>query len=223
MAKSQIIKEFANGTLSLTGALNRALVIAHDLKNDKLEQWIKNELYGYDDAQTVPDYRKLLGNLKISYGNSASKVLNQSIGAAILPDEYNDANIYKCWDSISTLEQFALKDGCSTISLVELIPFLKMKKAPYISVFNFYLEIPNSAFKRVIDCVSRELMEILLKIDDEVGNMDELDINATPKQQKELNKLINVYIDSFISIGDNNDISKTNISGKDIDKIKKEE
>lgn len=221
MAKSQIIKDFATGSLSLTGALNRARVIAHDLKNDKLEKWIKNELYGYDDVQAVPEYRKLLGTLKISYGNSASKVLNQSVGSAILPDEYNDANIYKCWNSISTLEQFALQEGCSTISLVDLVPFLKTKIYPNVGILNFFLEIPNSGFKRIIDCVSRELMEILLKIDDEVGNMDELDINATPKQQNELNNSINVYIDSFISVGDNNDISKTNISGKDIGKLKK--
>ncbi len=221
MAKSQIIKDIANGVLTLPGALNRALVIAHDLKNTKLEKWIKNELYGYDDVQIIPEYRKLLGNLKISYGNSFQKVLNQPIGSSVLPDEYNDADIYKCWDSISSIEQFATKEGSSTISLVGLIPFLKTKKDPYIGIFDFVLEIPSSAFKRVIDCVSRELMEILLRIDDEVGNIDDLDVNATPKQQKELNKDINVYIDSFISVGDNNDLSKTNIAGKDIGKLKK--
>lgn len=221
MAKSQIIKDIANGVLSLSGALNRALILAHDLKNNKLEKWIKNELYGYDDIQIIPEYRKLLGSLKISYGNSAHKVLNQPIGSTIFPDEYKDANIYRCRDSVSTLEQFASKEGNSTISLVEFIPFLKTKKDPYVSVFDFILEIPNSAFKRVIDSVSRELMEILLKIDDEVGNLDNLDIIATPEQQKEINKIINVHIDSFISVGDNNDISKTNIAGKKIDKFEK--
>ena len=221
MAKSQIIKDIANGVLSLSGALNRARVIAHDLKNDKFEDWIKKELYGYEDVKSVPDYRRLLGNLKISFGNGASRILNQPISASILPDDYNDSNIYKCWDSISTIEKFALEAGNSNISLVELIPFLKTNKSSYIDIYDFYLEIPNSAFKRIIDCVTRELMELLLKIDDEIGNMDDLDIKATPKQQKELNKNIDVYIDSFISLGDNNEVSKTNIAGKEIKKLRK--
>ena len=214
MAKSQIIKDIANGNVSLEISLKRALVIAHDLKNKKLIDWINNELYGYEVSADIPEYRKLLGNLKISYVAGFTKISNQSISSGILPDGYEDFSFYKCRDGISTIEDLIKSKNTPTVSLSELIPFLK-KNSDSISILNFYMEIPNSAFSRIIDNVSKEIMNILLEIDDEIGNLDNLDISVVKEKQQSINKVINVHIDSFVNVGDGNKISNSEIIGKD--------
>lgn len=221
MAKSQIIKDIANGTVSLETTLKRSLVIAHDLKNDKLINWINNELYGYDNSKNIPDYRLLPGTLKISYVGGTVQVTNQSIGTGVLPKGHQDANIYRCCDSITTIEEI-LKSGVTpSVSLAEYIPHLKLG-SPYINVMNFITEIPLSAFRRVIDNVAKEIMSVLLKIDEEAGNLDDLDINLSKDKLESLNGTINIFIENYTSIGSGNRIEKSNISGKDIsDHVKK--
>lgn len=221
MAKSQIIKDIANGVVSLEITLKRALVIAHDLKNEKLINWINSELYGYKSSKNLPEYRHLPGNLKMSYIGGSVQVTNQSVGTSVLPAGYEDANVYKCCDSISTIEQIINSGNTPSVSLSEYIPYLRLN-SPRINVMNFFSEIPLSAFKRVTDNVSKEIMSILLKIDDEVGNLDELDVQLSKDKQEHLNNDINIFVERLISIGDNNKIEKTNISSEGInDHVKK--
>ena len=47
MAKSKIITELANNSISLGVALNRLFVIASDIENEELQQWAECELHGY--------------------------------------------------------------------------------------------------------------------------------------------------------------------------------
>ena len=72
------------------------------------------------------------------------------------------------------IEELIKSSNSRTVSLVDLIPHLK-KKFPKINVFSFYLEVPIGAFSMVIDSVSREIMDILLEIDDKIGNIDDLE------------------------------------------------
>lgn len=78
------------------------------------------------------------------------------------------------------------------------------------------MEIPNSAFSRVLDSVSKEIMNILLEIDDKVGNVDDLDVSLPDSKQDDLNRVINLHMDSFINVGDNNNLVDTNVAGETI-------
>ena len=60
MAKSNIIKELANGKISIETALNRLLIIAYDIENEKLAVWVEHELNGYSDDEDLPQYRKVV-------------------------------------------------------------------------------------------------------------------------------------------------------------------
>ncbi|MCQ2815542.1 MAG: hypothetical protein MJ227_04705 [Bacilli bacterium] len=217
MAKSQIIKDIANGDVNLETSLKRMLIIASDLKNAKLISWVKNELYGYENSDDLPDYRKMHGYFKITYVSGYTKISDQPIGAAILPDNLQDFAIYKCKDSISAIEDVSKSDRCPILPYADLIPYLK-KQSSLINILNFYMELPTSSFKKIVDCVSRELMDILLEIDSKIGNIDELDVSASTKQVTEINNFINVKIDSFTNIGNENKISDSLIAGKDINK-----
>ncbi len=215
MAKSKILKDMANGTVTLETTLKRTLLIAHDLKNEKLENWIKNELYGYSDDAKLPKYRIIPGYLKISYVTRYSKASNQPIGNSVLPENMQDFANYHCRDGIFSINEAIHSNNQLMVPLPDLIPFLK-KKSPTISILDFYMCIPQSAFIKVVDCISRELTDILLKIDSEFGNLDDLDISPSKEQELMINNYINVKIDSFISIGDENRINDSNLAGRGI-------
>jgi hypothetical protein len=59
MAKSNIIKQLANDEISIEVALNRLLIIASDIGNERLAEWAENELNGYTKEEIIPKYRKL--------------------------------------------------------------------------------------------------------------------------------------------------------------------
>ena len=47
MAKSQIIKDLANGKVDTQTALKRTKVLLQDLENDDLLDWVNYEIEGY--------------------------------------------------------------------------------------------------------------------------------------------------------------------------------
>ena len=215
MAKSKILKDMANGTVTLETTLKRTLLIAHDLKNEKLKEWVKNELYGYPVEANLPKYRIISGYLKISYASGYQRISNQPIDSSILPKNMQEFTNYHCKDGISSINEAIHSNNQLIVPLPDLIPFIK-KPNSLISILDLYIDLPQSAFIRIIDCVSRELMDILLKIDSEFGNLDNLDITPTEEQEQMINNYINVRIDSFTNIGDGNKIYDSNISGGDI-------
>jgi hypothetical protein len=59
-----IITFAVNGKLPLPDILRKCLILGHELKNERLKVWAKQELNGYDDATPVPDYRVLPAQAK---------------------------------------------------------------------------------------------------------------------------------------------------------------
>ena len=79
MAQSKIIKELVSNEISLEEALNRLLIIASDIENDELAQWVENELNGYSDSAELPAYRVIdIGDTYFVYSgiNGRFKVEN---------------------------------------------------------------------------------------------------------------------------------------------------
>lgn len=79
----------------------------------------------------------------------------------------------------------------------------------------------KSDYMKILTNVKNKLIDILLKLEKEFGNLDDLDINTESKKPKELKKLnqtiINIiYSDNSIKSGDKNKMQDTNI-GSDID------
>jgi transposase InsO family protein len=44
---------------SITILLRKCLILAGQLKNERLKTWVNQELNGYDSPETVPEYRKM--------------------------------------------------------------------------------------------------------------------------------------------------------------------
>jgi hypothetical protein len=53
----EIIGGATDSTEPISNLLRRCLVLAHQLKNEKLKAWAESELNGYNDVDLLPDYR----------------------------------------------------------------------------------------------------------------------------------------------------------------------
>ena len=60
----ELQKEALNKNISISDLLRKALVVAKKLKVLDFEQWVTNELNGYEKAEDIPDYRYVEGSVK---------------------------------------------------------------------------------------------------------------------------------------------------------------
>lgn len=85
MAKSKILKEIVNNEITIEVALKRLYVIANDLDDADLITWVEKELYGYDDADAVPDYRNIGGGTILYSGIKGTMMCNMKLQNCPLP------------------------------------------------------------------------------------------------------------------------------------------
>ncbi len=98
MAKSQIIKDFANNTVDLQTALKRVKVLLQEFDDEKLLEWVNYEIEGYPSDDKVPEYRRILGQPFCSYikGSMANhlKYTNVPLSLGNMPEEHKKEFYY---------------------------------------------------------------------------------------------------------------------------------
>ena len=67
MAKSQIIKDLANGSIDTQIALKRTKVLLQEFDDERLLEWVNYEIEGYPNDVEVPEYRRISGQSFCSY------------------------------------------------------------------------------------------------------------------------------------------------------------
>lgn len=125
MARSQIIKDLANGTIDTMTALKRAKVLLSELGNEKLLNWVNYEIAGYPNGVPLPDYRVAHGNLVGSYikGSMAAHITytNVSLPLGKMPDDLKDlilkVEFHESSDALKQLLESSL-DGTGQLGKV---------------------------------------------------------------------------------------------------------
>ncbi len=213
MAKSNIIKQLANDEISIAVAFNRLLIIASDIGNEELVKWVKYELNGYPDDVNIPEYREckcdcftytgIIGNLKIEN----APIILQDIFAE---NDYATLIKIKVKNGISSMPQEDMYKDCT--HLARLV-YDKRK----IQCFSIRQPIPHHLYKNICGQIKTILIEIMLKLEKEYGNLDSLDIDTSSKSKEEKesinNTIINyIYNDNSVTIGNENKFKDVDVS-----------
>ena len=226
MAKSKIIKELANSTIDTMTALKRAKVLFSELKNEELLNWINYELAGYPKDVELPNYRVKHGILKGTYikGSMAQhmKWTDVSLPLGTMPEKYKKGILeMEFRESISALKH--LEEANENGFLVKPIPadffpsIAKYNDDPYMCIVTARVVVGAQCVSDVFSVIENRLLDALILLENEFGNLDELDLDISEKSQDEIQKIIeNLYIviyqDQSITIGDNNKIKETQIA-----------
>lgn len=227
MARSAIIKDLANSTVDTMTALKRAKVLFAELGNDDLLEWVSYEIAGYPADANLPDYRKVRGRLVGSYikGSMAShmKWTNVSLPLGKMPENIQDELLAVYFrEGVGALKQLAessMEDGLLGKAIpADFFPVIATyNNDPYMYITSAKVIIGPQLIQDVFATVENRLLDALIVLEKEFGNLDELDIDITAKTSDELKTIIDkliviVYNDNSVSVGDGNRIKNSAIA-----------
>lgn len=227
MARSAIIKDLANSAVDTMTALKRAKVLFAELGNDDLLKWVSYEIAGYPDNVDLPDYREVSGYLIGSYikGSMAAhmKWTNVSLPLGEMPDDMQKALLSVCFrEGVGALKQLAdsaKEDGQLGKAIdADFFPVISSNNHdPYMVITSAKVVVGPQLIQDVFSTVESRLLDALIILEKEFGNLDELDIDISAKNPDELKAIIDkliviVYNDNSVSIGDDNRIKDSTIA-----------
>ena len=195
MAKSKIIKELVNEEITLSVALKRLIVLANDLNDLELKSWAEKEYKGYLAEDELPEYRYLTSsNFTYSGINGRVQVNNQPLDTGFITPKYlKDMKINKILEPISTIEQKStLEDQSMYIDRSYLSgDVFNNSTDGYsgIQCTSIRQNFTSTQFKSIIETVNSKVLDILLKLDKEFGNLDDLDIGSEKNTKEEIDNI----------------------------------
>lgn len=239
---SDIINELVSTDKSLVDSFLKTKVLAAKVKNQELAKWINFELNGYAAEEILPKYRIYGCRLSGSYVNHHGfgkyvKGSSLELSQSGYGEEFDDFfSHFYFRDSISTLEAFG-NNGKSSI-LEEPIPLPlmeilsnKVRKDgnPGFSLFSVSKKISVSNVKGLLSTLRGNLLDFMLKVDEEFGFVTDINKLADEKHITEkittiMNHTIitNTGDGNVVNTGENSTLNvTTQINKNDLASLKK--
>lgn len=200
MAKSNLIKNLTTGNVSLENALERLLIITNELEDPKVKNWILNEIQGYDKKTNLPNYRKNQSmNIKYDGINGNLQMKNAPLPITHFPKEVQDQiSEVSIIEGISVVEKIIKNNFKSTYDLTVYAPLVYRETGIECLSITHYLSM--TLYEKVYSEVRIKVIQILLDLEKEFGNLDNLDINMDGLSDEKIED-VNNNISSIISDG----------------------
>ena len=122
----EIIEMLSSEGSSLNDALFKTKVLLHRLGEKQLVEWVNLELQGYQDSETLPEYRKMPMTIMGNISNAGYRYENQTLPTAHLKEplktRLENTNLMQ---SIVVLEGYAENENNLSVTLTpEIYPLL---------------------------------------------------------------------------------------------------
>lgn len=207
---SDIINELIDTEKSLTAPLLKTKVLATRIKNEELLNWVNSELSGYPFDSDLPSYRKAEGSLTGVCIKGNYQYNDQPLATIGLPDHLREAlHDMSFYQGISSLESMNSENKSGRLEktiapeLTELMAqnYRKMGN-PFLSILSAKCTISVSQVTQVIGSVRSQLLDFMLKVDEEFGTYTEIEDLKNNNQQ-----ITKIMSQTIINKGDGNVIN----------------
>lgn len=187
---NDIINELIDTEKTISSPLLKTKVLASRLQNETLLKWVSNELKGYENSDELPIYRKYKGNIVGTFINGYQQYNNQPVPILGLDKEFQDTlTNMKFFDSISSLEKLNREDGRIMMGYIfpaEITGIIaenwRNMGNPNLHLINCQRRVAGSVVEEIIASVRNSLLDFMLKIDSEFGNITEIEELKTKKE-----------------------------------------
>ena len=188
---NDIINELIDTEKSINSPLLKTKVLASRLQNEVLLNWVSSELKGYEDLKKIPEYRKYKGNISGTYINGNLQYNNQPVPTGGFKEEFeNVLRSVNFTESISTLEMLKNENKSGTLEQIfpaELTGLIqdnwRNMGNPYLQLINCKKSVSLNAVVEILAFVRNNLLDFMLKIDSEFGNITEIEELKLKKEQ----------------------------------------
>jgi|SRR5579864_417046 len=205
MLLDEIIGLAVDNKQPITTLLRKCIVLAHQLKNERLRKWANEELNGYGSIDSLPDYRVLPAPATGLFVGPGWARFEQGIPSfALENDDRKFAESVYVAQSIGALEHLLRSGSDSSISFpwnANLVAIYQNKLQRGWQLFSAQQVIPKSAIAGIVDTVRTRVLNMTLEIQLEIGDKDEDLKNVTPEASKKVDQTIvnnifggNVYV-----------------------------
>jgi len=107
----EIIEILSSDSGKLSDALIKTKVLLHKIGHKELVPWVNNELNGYPDTDSVPEYRVLPAEVLVNAANIAWQLNSHHIPLGHLSEKHRESiETARMDQSLAALETFAEKD-----------------------------------------------------------------------------------------------------------------
>jgi hypothetical protein len=170
----EIIGLAADGKQSLPDTLRKCLILGHELKNETLKAWARQELNGYDDATTVPEYRVLSAPAKGFFlGPFYAQYPSHMIPPVVLKEQHRvwATKVYLA-QSVSAFEEVK-KNANGMFQFpwpADMVAYYqdKLMTGGFIC-HSAWQEVSPNAILEMLDTVRNRTLDMALAIKDELG------------------------------------------------------
>jgi hypothetical protein len=190
---TQIRDAATDSSHSLTDALRKGLVLASLLRNEELRKWLKSELEGYDDVDSVPPYRiiraSVVGNLADEYGYPRLK--NARYPTDSYPEEVRSkVESLHMTHGVRELEEMASDEYVSLTLPHDILP------SPFVGMtaYELWHQFHRSVLIQVLDAIRTQLLELVLDLAEKFPEMNRDEESITKANRSEVAAVVNVHV-----------------------------
>ncbi len=221
MAKSKMLKDFAQNKIELESLLKQLKLLLVDLGKEELVDWINHEIEGYPANANLPEYRECPGILKGSFLNFNTQCKNVPIPLRSDSPEAIKEHTSKVYfrEGVSALKVLQTSNGkiCASIP-GDLLPSIQSCSAVSMTyLLHADIEVSDTIPSSILSTIENKAMDILILLEKEFGCLDDLSIDISGKDENEIEKIANnitiIINDNHVEIGDDNTIKNSTISG----------
>lgn len=214
---SDIINELVDSEKSISSPLLKTKVLASRLQNHELLSWVNNELGNYTDSMNLPEYRKFGCHINGVHINGNTKYTNQPVLVGGLGEEIEKIlTTMEFFQSISTLENMLTKNGSGTLELAlsaettNIIQNnIRRMGNPYYQLLSAKKVIGISVVSEMLSTIRNKLLDFMLKLDEEFGNLTEIEELKTKQ-----NEILNIMSQTIIHTSGDGNVVNTGDNSK---------
>jgi hypothetical protein len=172
-----IIRLAVDGEHSLPDLLRKCLLLAHELKNERLKEWANRELNGYKSGKDdIPEYRVVNGHASGDFfGPFNSRFPSHIIPPMALEEQHRErARTVRLDQSVSAYASLVASAELSKGRLVfswpaDMVVHYQEKLLNGYICHSAWQEVPLNALVELLDTIRNRTLNMALEIKDELG------------------------------------------------------
>jgi hypothetical protein len=188
---SDIINDLIDTNINIATPLLKTKVLASRLQIQNLYDWVSTELEGYPDINKVPRYRTFASNVIGDYLIFDKHHKNSPIPTSGLSEDLEEfMTTFKFQQSLPSLESQMKTNKTRQLEYsfpAEVVGYVqnnwRKMGNPYLQVLHVRKIVSIGAVSEIISAVRNKLLDFLLKVDADFGNLTEID-ELKGKQQE---------------------------------------
>jgi len=223
-----------DANMDISVILRKCKVLAARLGNEAFKKWVDQELNGYQNKDTLPNYRILDVNSKGDFIGPAESLKNADIPLACIPKKFREGlDKSYCIQPIAAYESLLkTADGDNLqeqwrADLVAIVGRNIYKNANCLSAWKL---IPNASIVSLVEGVRNRILSFVLEIENEAPDAGEASPTTQPISQEKVTQVFNTTIYGNVgNIAEGNQqvtqqVTQTatiNVSQNDLESLKK--